>query len=144
MPLKMTDLEEPALNLVPMVDVVLQLVIFFMVGTQFVEQDRLREQQYEIELPTVTDAQPLTGLPDEIVVNVTGDGQIFVGQEPRTREALEMDLRDAVARYRDQTVVIRGDGEGPYQHVMTVLNLCRRTGVTNVQLASRLETAMGP
>ena len=107
MPLKMTDLEEPALNLVPMVDVVLQLVIFFMVGTQFVEQDRLREQQYEIELPTVTDAQPLTGLPDEIVVNVAGDGQIFVGQEPRTREALETDLRDAFDKAIEE---IRADG----------------------------------
>lgn len=139
MPLKLPEPEEPVLNLTPMVDVVLQLVIFFMVGTSFVERDRKREHQYEVALPTVTEAQPLTALPDELVVNVARDGQLFLGREPRTAGELEGELQAAVARYQDQAVVVRGDGEGPYQHVMTVLNLCKRAGVANVQLANRLE-----
>ncbi|MCA9079282.1 MAG: biopolymer transporter ExbD, partial [Planctomycetaceae bacterium] len=70
MPLKTQAMEEPALNLTPMIDIVLLLVIFFLVGTQFTQAER----QYEIDLPTVSDAQPLTALPDEIVVNVGRDG----------------------------------------------------------------------
>ncbi|MBX3440130.1 MAG: biopolymer transporter ExbD, partial [Planctomycetaceae bacterium] len=74
MPLKTQQPEEPALNLTPMIDIVLLLVIFFMVGTQFTEAER----QYQIDLPAVSVAQPLTALPDEIVVNVAKDGSVQV------------------------------------------------------------------
>lgn len=139
MPLKTEAVEEPGLNLTPMIDIVLLLVIFFMVGTQFAENER----QYDIELPTVSEAQPLTSLPDEIVVNVDREGGFVVNGELRTIEQLEEDLRAARSRYADQVVVIRGDGTGPYQNVMTVLNLCRRAQITNVQLANRLQDGAG-
>ncbi|MCH7688051.1 MAG: biopolymer transporter ExbD, partial [Planctomycetes bacterium] len=42
-------------------------------------------------------------------------------------------------RYADQTVVVRADGEGPYQNVMDVVDVCRRAGV-GVKLATRLKT----
>lgn len=134
MPLKTLEVEEPALNLTPMIDIVLLLVIFFMVGTQFTQH----ENQFEIVLPTVSDAQPLTALPDELIVNVTSDGTIYLGSDAKTVPELETELRQAKERYADQAVIIRGDGEGPYQHVMTILNLCKRARITNVQLANRI------
>jgi biopolymer transport protein ExbD len=79
MPLKLEPLEDPALNLTPMVDVILNLVMFFLVTTQFSKGHQ--EQQYPIELPKVTAAQPLTGLPDEIIVNVSQDGTIYLGKQ---------------------------------------------------------------
>ncbi|MCA9031200.1 MAG: biopolymer transporter ExbD, partial [Planctomycetaceae bacterium] len=74
MPLKNESAEEPSINLTPMVDVVMLLIIFFLVGTQFNKPER----QYEINLPTVSDAQPLTSLPDEIIVNVSKTGEFEV------------------------------------------------------------------
>ncbi len=135
MPLKTQEVEEPALNLTPMIDIVLLLVIFFMVGTQFTEH----ENQFEIILPTVSDAQPLTALPDEIVVSVTTDGSIYLGGEAKTGTELEKELRAAKERYAEQTVVIRGDGTGQYQHVMTVVNICNRAKIRSIQLATRIE-----
>lgn len=135
MPLKTQEMEEPSLNLTPMIDIVLLLVIFFMVGTKFTNS----ESQYEIVLPTVTDAQPLTALPDEIIVTVAADGALYLGQTETSMAALEAELRAAKERYADQAVVIRGDGNGPYQHVMTILNLCKRVRIHNVQLANRIE-----
>lgn len=135
MPLKTQEMEEPALNLTPMIDIVFLLVIFFMVGTQFTED----ESQFEIVLPTVSDAQPLTALPDEIVINVTSDGSIFLGSEPKTAVELETELRAAAKRYADQAVVIRGDHSGPYQHPMTVINICKRAKIKVIQLANRIE-----
>ncbi len=135
MPLKLETIEEPSLNLTPMIDIVLLLVIFFMVGTQFTEE----EKQYDIQLPTVSEAQPLTSMPDEIVVNVRRDGTLFLGSQPVTVEELEQALKEAQQRFARQTVVVRGDAEGPYQNVMTVLNLCRRARIQNVQLANRVE-----
>ena len=104
MPFKTQDIEEPALNLTPMIDIVMLLVIFFMVGTQFADD----ESQYEIELPQVTEAQPLTPLPDEIVVNVTVDGTILIDGEPLSVSEFEDFLFRAQRRFADQAVVIRG------------------------------------
>lgn len=142
MPLKLEPIEEPALNLTPMIDVVLNLVMFFLVTTHFSKTEE--ERQYPIELPRVTTAQPLTGFPDELVINVTQDGSLYLGQQPRSPAELEQDLQAAVARYAEQGVLIRGAADGPYQHVMTVLNLCHRAGVTNLRLANRVETGAMP
>lgn len=143
MPLKLEPAEEPSLNLTPMIDVVLQLVIFFLVSTEFAT-DANKERQYEIDLPQVTDARPLTDLPDELVVNVKRDGTILLGKEPRTIGQLEAELAEAAGRFADQAVVIRGDEDGPYQHVMTVLNACYRAGITNVQLANEIGSGGAP
>ncbi len=135
MPIKSVAQEEPTLILTPMVDIVMLIMIFFMVSTEF----RRQETQYEIQLPKVTEAQPLTDLPDEIVINIHPDGTVYLGREIRTMEQLEQDLADARKRYEDQVVVIRGDAQGPYQHVMTVLNICKRARISNIQLANRID-----
>ncbi|REJ76509.1 MAG: biopolymer transporter ExbD [Planctomycetota bacterium] len=140
MPLKLEPMEEPSLNLTPMIDVVLQLVIFFLVGTEFIKTER----QYEVDLPEVTEAQPLTNLPDELVVNITRDGRFFLGRKGLSAEELQGELRAAADRYADQSVVIRADGSGPYQHVMTALNICHRAGISNIQLANRVGSESAP
>jgi biopolymer transport protein ExbD len=134
MPLKTESAEEPTMNLTPMIDVVLLLVIFFMVGTQFTEA----EKQFDIDLPSVAAAQPLTGRPDELVVNITKDGAMYLETQPVTLAQLEQELQAAYERYEDQAVMVRGDAEVPYQAVMDVLGLCQQVNITNVQLANRL------
>ncbi len=136
MPLKSSEaLEEPNLNLTPMIDIVFLLIIFFMVGTQFAELER----QYDIQLPTVTAAQPLTSLPDEIVVNILDAGRVQIGAEILTLEELTVRLTDAKQAYDGQAVVIRGDGAGPYQDVMNVLNICHNVDIHTISVANRLK-----
>jgi biopolymer transport protein ExbD len=133
MPLKSQALEEPEINLTPMVDCVFLLIIFFLVGTQFQEN----EKYHEINLPTSTSAQPLTGLPDEIIINVTRDGQILVGSELQTMEQLEVTLQQAYDRYADQRIIVRGDEESQLGTTVAILDMCARVGLTNFQLAAR-------
>ena len=135
MPLKTAAIEEPDLNLTPMIDIVFLLIIFFMVGTRFTELER----EFEVQLPAVSDAQPLTSLPDEIVVNIPKSGILLVDGKQRSLAELETDLIAARKRYADQTVVVRPDREGPYQNVADVLSVCWRAGV-GVKLATRLKT----
>ena len=135
MPLKTAAIEEPDLNLTPMIDIVFLLIIFFMVGTRFTEIER----EFDVQLPAVADAPPLTSLPDEIVVNVQKSGELQVDGKQRSWTELETDLIAARKRYADQIVVVRADGEGPYQNVADVLAVCRRAGV-GVKLATRLKT----
>jgi len=136
MPLKGAEAtEEPALNLTPMIDIVFLLIIFFMVGAQFTEQER----QYNIQLPTASDIQPLTGRPDELLVNVSRDGAIQLGGQSRTLAELEAELRSARENFEDQAVVIRGEGGGQYQPVMDVLSACHRAGILSISLAYQVE-----
>jgi biopolymer transport protein ExbD len=130
MPLKAPPLEDPALNLTPMIDVVFNLIIFFMVCTQFAEQER----QYDVELPTVAQAQPLTSQPDQIVINVYGDGRIVVHGSPLTLPELLAELKQARARFADQAVLIRGEGQGLYQRITDVLETCHRAQIRNFSL----------
>jgi len=134
MPLKTEEVEEPVLNLTPMIDIVLLLIIFFMVGTRFSDAER----QFEIELPTVSNALPLSDLPDEIVVSIAQSGEMYLGEKPITIEDLEVQLKQAKERYADQSVIVRGDAAGEYQNVMDVLAVCHRVGITNLSLANRV------
>lgn len=134
MPLKTGTVEEPKLDLTPMIDIVFLLIIFFMVGTQFTEMER----QYDIQLPTVTDAKPLTNLPDDIIVNVQQNGDITVNGEKKNLAELESTLTTARENFPGQSVVIRGDSTGPYQNVMNILEVCHRVKIRSVSLANRL------
>lgn len=133
MPLKSPELDEPTINLTSMMDIVLLLVYFFMIGSQFSTDER----QYDIQLPTVAAAAPLTEQPDEIVVNVTARGEISVRSQAYDLAALEELLTRARENYPNQAVVIRGAGEGRYQPVMDVMSTCRRAGIRNISLAHR-------
>jgi biopolymer transport protein ExbD len=136
MPLKVQSLEEPQLNLTPMLDIVFNLLIFFMVGTRFTDMER----QFDVQLPETGQAQPLTSPPDEIVVNVFDDGRIVVRQKTLTLEELETLLKTARGRFADQAVLIRGDGRGVYQNVMDVLSACHRARITNFSLATQVKS----
>lgn len=133
MPLKSLPLDEPGINLTSMLDVVMLLIIFFMLGTQFTEEER----QYDIQLPTVAETAALTGQPDEIVVNIQEDGAITVKSERKSLGELEALLQEARERFPGQAVVIRGDGRIVYQRIMDVMSTVRKSGIRNLSLANR-------
>lgn len=131
MPLKTNQIEEPNLNLTPMIDIVFLLIIFFMVGTQFTEIER----QFDVQLPQVADAAPLTTRPDELVVNVQADGSVMMDAKKVSMSDLLEKLKEAKQAYAEQAVLIRGDGTGPYQHVVDVLAITNKAKMSKVSLA---------
>jgi biopolymer transport protein ExbD len=133
MPLKTDTVEEPAINLTPMIDVVFLLIIFFMVGAQFTEMER----QLDVQLPTATGVEPLTSRPDPITVNVTETGEISIKDQAYQLVELEEFLRRAKENYPDQAVLVRGAADGRYQNVIDVLAVCRRVDIGTVNLAYR-------
>ena len=134
MPLKMEPLEEPTLNLTPMIDIVLLLVIFFMVGTQFTES----ESQFEIELPEAVAAQPLTGGPDELTIEVQQNGQATLDGTAVSDAELRTALEQAQARFKNQAVIVRGDKAINFQRVMTIISIVEQTELKNIQLAFKV------
>lgn len=134
MPLKTHRDEPPALNLTPMIDVVFLLIIFFMVGTKFTELER----QIGLQVPQVADIQALTPAPEKRIVNVHSDGHITLDREAVSIDELKEKLTQARSEYADLGVLVRGDAEGAFQNVATVLGACRDAGISDMGISVRL------
>lgn len=139
MPLKMQALEEPRLDLTPMIDVVFNLIIFFMVGTRFADMER----EFDVQLPQVSHAQPLTTPPDEIVINLFANGRVIVGTREMTLADLRTLLSDARNRYADQSVLVRSDGHSTVQLLAEVFSVCQEVGLRNYSLATTMTEGGG-
>ncbi len=115
-----------SLSLTPLIDVVFLLNIFFLVATQFAEED----YELDVLLPSASEAQPLTVEPKELFINIDQHGEYFVQGRSMTRQEVEEVLRQAVANNPvNQSVVIRADRRVPFDSVVAIMNLCNRTGV---------------
>ena len=115
------------LSLTPLIDVVFLLLIFFLVTSRFDEEER----RLPIELPVATSATPMTQKPREVVVDIDREGSLFVNGNAVTPAELEENLRRAVASNpTNQSVVIRADAEVSFQPVVSVMDMCNRTGVS--------------
>jgi biopolymer transport protein ExbD len=139
MPLKAHQDELPTINLTPMIDIVFNLIIFFMVGTKFIGA----ETKLPVQVPQVADAGKLAPATEKHVVNVYRDGQVSLDDKFLTAVQLKQELEVARARNADLSVIVRGDGEGAFQHVATVLNACRQAGVAEMGISVRLPARGG-
>src|SRR5688572_14755180 len=94
------------LNLTPIIDVVFNLLIFFLVATKFEEEERA----LAVVLPQASEAMPLVARPREFFININAQGRFFVGGNFMSAGELEQALRQAAANNPGrQTVIIRVD-----------------------------------
>ncbi|XZE54742.1 ExbD/TolR family protein [Planctomycetaceae bacterium SH139] len=115
------------LSLTPLIDVVFLLLIFFLVTSRFDEEER----RLPIELPIATSATPMTQRPREVMVDIDREGGFYVNGKALSPAELEETLRRAVASNpTNQMVVIRADAGVPFQPVVSVMDMCNRTGVS--------------
>jgi biopolymer transport protein ExbD len=122
------------LSLTPLIDVVFLLLIFFLVTSEFEEQER----RLDIVLPSATSAEPMTSKPREVVVDIDANGVMFLGGQPTTLEKLEELLRVAVSKNpTNQTAVIRADRSASFQPVVSVMDVCNRTGVSDYSVTTQ-------
>lgn len=126
--------EPPFINMTPMVDVMLCLLIFFMAATRLYDWE---ESQFQIKVPEVGTAAPLTSAPQDLTLLINEPGKVLVGEKTYNLEELEGLLEEARERYPDQGVVIRGEASLNYQHVADVLSACEAAGIRNIRLPVR-------
>ncbi|MEM9367482.1 MAG: biopolymer transporter ExbD [Planctomycetota bacterium] len=122
------------LSLTPLIDVVFLLLIFFLVTSEFEDEER----RLDIVLPSATSAVPMTSKPREIVVDIDPSGKVYLRGEATTLEKLEDVLKTAVANNpTTQSVVIRADRVTTFQPVVNVMDLCNRTGVSDYSVTTK-------
>ena len=134
MPLKTFQDELPPLNLTPLIDVVFNLIIFFMVSTTFGEW----ESNMAVKVPQVKQAGTLAPGPEKRVVSVFRDGRIALDRDFVSLQELTRRLAAVRQQYIGIGVVVRGDADGTFQNVASVLGACREAGISDMGISVRL------
>ena len=130
--------EEPEINLIPFIDVLLAILIFLMLSTTY---SKFTEMQ--IKLPTA-DVQSLRDYPRELLVSVTSDGDYRVDQQPVSgRRAVDLAaaMRSSARAGKDSVVIIHADASARHQAVITVMEAARLAGLSQITFATQ-STAM--
>jgi biopolymer transport protein ExbD len=134
MKLQSRSREEPEINVISLVDVLLVLVLFFMVSTSF-----LRETEISLKLPEANAASQAAASDDELEIVITQSGAYLVnGRELINSE--RRTLRAAIERLagakRDQRVFIRADAAATHQAVVTAMDVAGQLGFTQLNIAA--------
>ena len=127
-------LEEPEINLIPFIDVLLVVLIFLMLSTTY-----SRFTELQINLPAA-DAEKMRERPAEIIVAVSNDGRYAVNRKAvdgRSVELLTSELATAAAGRPDTVVIISADALAAHQAVVNVLDAARRAGLSRLTFAAQ-------
>lgn len=126
--------EEPEINLIPFIDVLLVVLIFLMLSTTYSKFTEL-----QITLPVAnTDAQ--RDYPKEIIVAVSSDGRYAINKgavDGRSIEALSLALVNAAHGSKDMVVIISADASATHQSVISVMEAARRSGLNQITFATQ-------
>ena len=129
--------DEPAIDLVPLIDVILVLIIFFVITTTFDVRSTL-----QLQLPVASAQAPPPNRAVDILVNA--DGRYFVGEREVLRtdiEALKAAIAETAGDDRDQAVMLRADARTPYQAVVTAQDALAQLGFRRIAIATAPEPA---
>ena len=117
------------INVTPLVDVMLVLLIIFMVTAPILQQG------VAVDLPKVA-AGPLAGNEEQLVVNVAKTGQLYLNDTALTPDALTDKLRAIASARPDRQVYVRADQAASYGQVMRAMASVRDAGLTHVGLVT--------
>ena len=124
--------DDPEINLIPLIDVLLVIIIFLMLTTTYSKFAEL-----QINLPTA-DAEKQLERPNEINVVVSASGQYMIQRNPivfRDVAGLADDLRSAGAGIKDPIIVINADNNATHQSVIRVMDAARQAGFGQIAFA---------
>lgn len=121
---------DPIIDITPMIDIVFQLVLFFMVTTTFATSPGI-----QVDLPKSSTEQ-LTAEQDELTVSMTLDGAVFLDKTPTDSGALAQIFQQRVASNPDTLVIIKADTGVPHGRVVAVMDLAKAAGLTRLAIAT--------
>jgi biopolymer transport protein ExbD len=128
-------LEDPEINFIPLIDVLLVIIIFLIVSTTFSKFSELK-----INLPTA-DANPVEEKLLPINVTVTKDGQYAINEEilpQNSIDSIEKRLIQIAGNAKDLPIIINADAETPHQSVVNIMEASRRAGLTKITFSTKI------
>mgnify|MGYP006292084379 CR=1 FL=1 len=118
------------INTTPLVDVMLVLLIIFLITIPVITQS------VKLDLPDVEN-QPNVAKPDDIILSVDKDGQIYWNVKPMTADELLERMKLEAVKVPQPEVHIQGDREARFEYIGKVMVLCQRSGIAHVGFMSQ-------
>lgn len=139
MAIQIGDEDKPynEINVTPMIDVMLVLLIIFILLTTAAVQG------IKVDLPSASSAKTLDQQKSRVIA-VANDGTVSIDAIPVSMSELENQLRASIASTPDLAVILRGDRAVQYDKVMQVLDLCSKVGVPSLGMASTRPPVSAP
>ena len=128
--------EEPEINLIPLIDVLLVILIFLMVTTTYSKFSGL-----EINLPTADAPPPDQQQPNEVNVVLTVGGDVLVNREPvgaRDVATISLALKKASGTAKEPVVIINADAKTAHQSVIDVMQAAQQAGLSHISFATQI------
>jgi len=132
--------DEPEINLIPFIDVLLVVLIFLMLSTTYSKFTEL-----QVKLP-IANAEQQRDYPKEVIVAVSSDGRYMVNKtlvEGRGIETLGAALAEAAKAGKESVIIISADANATHQAVITVMEAARRQGLTQITFATQSAATAG-
>jgi biopolymer transport protein TolR len=120
------------INITPLVDIVLVLLIIFMVITP------LLQMGYDVKVPPKAQVNEPQSMTDQVIVSLTPQGLIYLNKQQVTLQQLNQQLGDILKNRRDKTVFFSGDDGANYGDVIHTMDVVRNAGAKNIGIV--LET----
>ena len=118
-------------QMAPMVDMMFQVLIVFMAATLFAQWENV----VGVTLPTAdTGVRPIRHR--ELIINLDAQGTIFINSVERPPAELERLMREVADAFQEQAVIVRADRATRHEHVIRVLDICRKADIRNVAFAT--------
>lgn len=124
--------EPITLQLAPMIDVILFLLTFFLLTWNIARY----ETELDVRVPVAKQGEAPKRLPGEIILNVKEDGRVILNRREMKYEDLLSTLKQIVAQFPNQAVILRADENAQYKHVVGVLDICREADIWNIAFAT--------
>ena len=133
--MKFTNRQPPpiAMQLAPMIDILLLLLSFFIISYQFSKS----ETELKVSVPTAQEGTEHDRPRGEIIINVLPDGEVRVEGASVDLTQLHDKLAAIAKQFENQPVRIRGDGKVPYQRIVEVIDTCQKAGIWNISFATQ-------
>jgi biopolymer transport protein TolR len=125
------------INVTPLVDVCLVLLIIFMVVTP------LLQKGVPVNLPVTEDPEKTPDTEKQLQISVKSDGSVYVGSNVVRKEQVESALKEIQERTPDREVAVKGDRQVKYGDVLDVLKACREVGFNDVGLIAQPKKSPG-
>ncbi len=132
--------DEPEINLIPFIDVLLVVLIFLMLSTTYSKFTEL-----QVKLPAA-DADQQRDYPKEVIVAVSSDGRYMVNKtlvEGRSIDRLGAAIVEAAKAGKDSVIIISADASATHQSVISVMEAARRNGLTQITFATQNSATAG-
>jgi biopolymer transport protein ExbD len=124
------------INITSLIDVLFLLLIFFMVSSTFLEQPGMK-----LDLPTAKSFEVQEQR--ELVVHISREGELFLGEKPVGLDSLRVQLQREMAGDGERSLVLRADKEAAHGRVVEVMDVAKQAGVRKIVIATRVAAEAG-